>query len=250
MVLYSWQEYWHIPHEKERSNLAGLAMNIFLLTSLADAVQGWNPDNPINDPDVSSEEALEKIRSGDVTPLGTRMTVDEIEKIITSKKYPNTVEKMFDVRDPTAVEICLQLIAMLPPRWKIYSTGNIEVPYILSNDVGDYISPVEVYDPDTEDVQILFAVPQKEVTDASALIDEIYSHLKHLDANTQEELKLLYPLSSDYIDRAFKPGAPVASVISEAVSTGEFASLGDEVPLITSILRIKSISGASRLLSH
>lgn len=248
MVIYSWQEYWHIPQDQGKNNLAGLAMNIFLLTSMADSIQSWDPDSQIYN--LHSDERLRAIRAGEATPLGTTNTPEEIETILLSKKYPNTIESTNAIRIPTPFEICLQLLPMMSTEWKMYNTYDPDVPYVLCNNTGDVLSPVEIFDSDTEEMQILRALPVKRVSDVS-IIDELYQSFSYRKVNTKEELIGLYPNTIDHIERAFKPGAPVLSIIKEARDSGieDLAVLGSEVVLITSILRIKSRLGINRILS-
>lgn len=249
MVIESWYEHWRVPQDRDRNNLAGLFMNMFLLTSIADAVQTWNPDDDFDN--LPKEEQIRLIRAGEASPLGTRRTAEEIEAILTSRprRYPNTIEAMFDIRTPTPLEICLQLLTMLPDTWSIYSTNNLDVPYILSNEKGDFVSPVEIYDEETDDVEILFSTPVEKIVDGT-VIYEIYDELWYRNADSKEDLKEMYPDIANYIERAFQPGAPVVQIIKEAKDSGAYdlAGLGEEVPLITSIMRIKSRNGADSIL--
>jgi len=247
MVVFSWQERWHIPKENERRQMAGLFMNMFILTSIADSVQIYNPDNDVSS--LPEHERMMLLRSGEATPLGTTKTPDELDVILQTKIYPNTIEKMYDIRIPTIVEICLQLLSMLPPGWSMYGTNDSDVPYILSNDMGDFISPVEIYDEENDETEVLYATPQDKVIDGN-IMNDVYDGLLQTNAESKEELQILYPSASEYIERAFKPGSSVLSIINEGKNTGiyDLAAIGDDVSLITSIMKIKTRFGANRIL--
>jgi len=240
MVIFSWQEKWHNPTENK---LNKLFMNMFMLISLSDAYTTTNPDI-----DLSPIDLLRKIREGTASPLGTRKTVSELKSLL-PYGYVRTVENMYDIRPPTPLEICLQIKTMLHEPWYLYTTDSDIVPYILANDMGDYISPVELYDDETGDVSTLFAQPVDKVLDGD-IIYTIFDSLPYINATNKNELISMYPNIATHIENAFAPGADVISIIENALKVPHsgIISLGEEIALVVSIYRIKCRTGANIIL--
>lgn len=262
MTIFSWSDKWVVPHGKINKQLAGISMSIFTIISLVDAAQRLDPHGEFDQ--ILKSERSKAISQGKGTVYGTTKSMESLEDMLVSKKYTKltTLNSIYSIRIPTEIEICIQLVSMLYPKWSVYSTSNTlksptTVPnYILSDGKGDFISPLEVYNHEMDTFDVPYAdsthLFNTQVMDGSC-IKAIFSPLgAYTNLDTKEKLINKFPSLDNIIEQALQPGARFPSIILDAQKLGysDLAAIGDELGIISTIGMIKCINGIQHILSE
>lgn len=196
MVVYSWIEKWKIPTDERAKDFTSISFNIAMLLSIT-----------------------RKYHNGE--------DISHMETLLVNRQYPNTPQGWLNDHNLSGEEICLILMSMQSDKWYIYRTSSNNVPYILSNEKGDYISPMVDANND-----ILFSVPVTKMINGSFLKPLFRELGADISVDTPDKLLSLYPHEYDILEDAFQPGYPFASYLLKN-------QIGNLIPNVSMIKALK-----------